>query len=185
MTLQENSSIMLWGGVCNLKLMELSDTDNIISWRNKPRVRDNFIYRKPFTREGHLKWIENMINTGKAVQFIIIENSSGNPIGSAYLRDIDFEHHKAEYGIFIGVDEALNRGYGTEACKLICKYGFENLRLHKIFLRVFDWNVQAIRSYEKAGFIREGLFHDDVCIDGKYYNIVMMGLFNKDVGRRI
>ena len=167
------------GGIIDLKPMELSDTDNIISWRNKSRVRNNFIYRKPFTREGHLKWIENMIDTGKAVQFIIIEKSTDKAIGSTYLRDIDLEHHKAEFGIFIGVDEALNRGYGTEACKLICKYGFEFLRLHRIFLRVFEWNLQAINSYKNAGFVREGLFRDDVCIDDKYHNIVMMGLLNK------
>lgn len=161
-----------------MRLMEVSDTDKIISWRNNPRVRYNFIYQKLFTREGHLNWIKTMIDTGKAIQFIIVENSTGKPIGSTYLRDIDFNHKKAEFGIFIGVDEKVNRGYGTAACKLICKYGFETLKLHKIFLRAFESNRQAIRSYEKAGFIREGLFHDDVCIDGEFYNIVMMGLIN-------
>lgn len=119
-----------------------------------------------------------MIETKKAVQFIITENLTGNSIGSTYLRDIDTTHKKAEFGIFIGVDESVNRGYGTAACKLISKYGFENLELHKIFLRVFEWNKQAIRSYEKAGFQHEGLFHDDVFINGKFHNIIMMGLIN-------
>ena len=182
MTSMKQSPPTLWGGCIDLKPLELADTDNIISWRNKPRVRDNFIYRKPFTREGHIKWIETMIDTGKAIQFVIIEKFGGKPIGSTYLRDIDFEHRKAEFGIFISVDEALNRGCGTEACKLICKYGFEVLRLHKIFLRVFEWNAPAIKSYEHAGFVREGLFRDDVCIDGKYHNIVMMALFNDTEG---
>ncbi|MBQ7454092.1 MAG: GNAT family N-acetyltransferase [Selenomonadaceae bacterium] len=166
--------------------MELSDTDDIISWRNKPRVRNNFIYRKPFTREGHHRWIENMIDTGKAVQFVIMENSTDKAIGSTYLRDIDLDNRKAEFGIFIGVDEAVNRGYGTEACKLICNYGFEFLRLHRIFLRVFEWNLQAINSYKNAGFVREGLFRDDVCIDGEYHNIVIMGMLdNKPQGGTI
>ena len=158
--------------------MEVSDTDNIISWRNNPRVRYNFIYQKLFNREGHLKWIETMIDTGKAIQFIIVENIKGKAIGSTYLRDIDYKHNKAEFGIFIGDDETINHGYGTEACKLICNYGFETLKLHKIFLRAFENNKQAIRSYEKAGFIHEGLFHDEVCIENKYYNIVMMGKIN-------
>ena len=171
-------SLIYTGGGISLKPMEISDTDNIIFWRNNPRVRYNFIYQKLFNREGHLKWIETMIDTGKAVQFIIVENSTGNPIGSTYLRDIDFNHKKAEFGIFIGVDETVNRGYGTEACKLICNYGFEKLQLHKIFLRAFENNTQAIKSYEKAGFVHEGLFRDDVCIEGKYYNIVMMGKIN-------
>ena len=166
------------GGIIVLRPMKISDTENIVQWRNNPRVRNNFIYQKLFTREGHLKWIETMINTGKAIQFIIVESSTGKAIGSTYLRDIDYNHNKAEFGIFIGADETVNRGYGTEACKLICQYGFENLKLHKIFLRAFESNRQAIRSYEKAGFVHEGLFRDEVRIDGKYFNIVMMGKIN-------
>lgn len=166
-----------------MRPLEKFDTDNIILWRNNPRVCRNFIYQKPFTREGHLKWFETMIETGKAVQFIITEILTNNPIGSTYLRDIDLENRKAEFGIFIGVDDAVNCGYGTEACKIICRYGFEVLNLHKIFLRVFESNRQAIRSYEKAGFQYEGTFHDDVCINGKFYNVVFMGKINNFGGK--
>ena len=94
-----------------------------------------------------------MIKTGRAVQFIIMFDDQA--IGSVYFRDIDNEHHKAEYGIFIGEDSMINSGIGTCACKLACDYGFNVLKLHKIFLRVFASNKNAIRSYEKAGFIRE------------------------------
>ena len=54
-----------------LRPMDGSDTDNIIKWRNTDFVRRNFIYQKPFTRQGHENWTKTMIDTGKAVQFII------------------------------------------------------------------------------------------------------------------
>ena len=44
----------------------------------------------------------------------------------------------------------------------------------------FAENVQAIRSYEKAGFLREGLLCDDVCIDGEYRDIVWMAALNPE-----
>ena len=163
----------------SLRLITPDDTDKIIAWRNNPEVCKNFIYQKPLTENTHLYWIESMINTGKAVQFIINNDELGD-IGSTYLRDINHEHHKAEYGIFIGNDIAVGKGYGTIACKMVCQYGFEVLHLHKIFLRVFENNNQAIRSYEKSGFIREGIFHDDVCIEGKYHNILFMSLINPE-----
>ena len=59
------------------------------------------------------------------------------------------------------------------------RYRFEELKLHRLFLRVYADNQQAIRSYEKAGFEKEAYLRDDVCIDGEYRDIVLMGILNK------
>ena len=161
-----------------LRLMTIEDTDLIIKWRNSERVYKNFIYQKPFTREGHLHWIHTMIDTGEAIQFIICEKETNRPIGSVYFRDIDDMNHKAEYGIFIGEAEAAGHGIGTETAKLVIHYGFEEMKLHKIVLRALADNEQAIRSYEKAGFEREAYLHDEVCIHNSYNDIVLMGIIN-------
>ncbi len=73
-------------------------------------------------------------------------------IGSVYLRDIDREKKEAEYGVFIGEEDALGRGYGVRAAKLMLEYGFNTLHLEKIFLRVLEDNAGARKSYTKAGF---------------------------------
>ena len=135
-----------------LRLMEITDTDKIIAWRNKDRVRNNFIYQKPFTKEGHMNWIRTQIEPGHVVQFIICEKSDNRDVGSVYLRDIDRENGIAEYGIFIGEEDALGKGYGTQAAELVLAYAFERLKLQTVFLRVFADNIGARRSYEKAGF---------------------------------
>jgi UDP-4-amino-4,6-dideoxy-N-acetyl-beta-L-altrosamine N-acetyltransferase len=166
------------GGKIYLRFMTDQDTDDIVRWRNNPRVRQNFIYQKLFTPQGHRKWIETSIMTGDAIQFIICEKETDRAVGSVYFRDISQEHHKAEYGIFIGEDDAAGRGIGTEACALACSYGFEIMKLHRIFLRAFASNQQAIRSYEKAGFTKEALLRDDVCIQGEFHDIVLMGFIN-------
>lgn len=139
-------------GSVYLRLMDVEDTDKIIAWRNAPRVRDNFIYRKPFTREGHLNWIRTQIEPGYVVQFMICETASDRAVGSVYFRDIDREKRRAEYGIFIGEEDALGKGYATAAAKIALSYAFEELALDLIFLRVFADNIGARKSYEKAGF---------------------------------
>lgn len=58
------------------------------------------------------------------------------------------------------------------------QYAFEELKLHRLYLRVFADNAQAISSYEKAGFIKEAYLKDDVCIDGQYRDIVLMACVN-------
>lgn len=162
-----------------LRLMTYDDTDLIVQWRNSDSVRKNFIYQALFTRESHENWIRKKVETGDVVQMIICETGTDKPIGSVYVRDIDHTHHKAEYGIFIGEGSARGKGYGTATAKLMIKYCFEELKLHRLFLRVYADNVQAIRSYEKAGFEREALLRDDVCIEGQYRDIVLMGILNR------
>ena len=65
------------------------DTDNIIKWRNSDYVRSHFIDQRLFTKESHEYWLRNMVETGKVAQFIILLD--GTPVGSVYLRDIDYE----------------------------------------------------------------------------------------------
>ena len=62
-----------------LRLMTPQDTDLIIAWRNSDQVRKNFIYQEPFTRAGHENWIRTMIDTGKALQFVICDTKEGSP----------------------------------------------------------------------------------------------------------
>lgn len=162
-----------------LRLMTYDDTENIVAWRNSDAVRKNFIYQALFTKESHENWIRTKVETGQVVQMIICEKDTDRPVGSVYIRDIDRQHKKAEYGIFIGASEARGRGYGTAAARLMIRYCFEELELHRLFLRVYADNEQAIRSYEKAGFEREAYLRDDVCIDGRYRDIVLMGILNR------
>lgn len=163
-----------------LRLMTREDTDNIIKWRNRDEVRSQFIYQKLFTKESHEKWIETMVETGKVVQMIIVLCDGDRPIGSVYVRDIDMEHKKAEYGVFIGETDCLGKGYGTEAAELMREYAFEFLGLHKLMLRVYADNERAIKSYEKAGFVKEAYLKDDVFVQGKYRDIVLMAVFNEE-----
>ncbi len=159
-----------------LRKMEVSDTDKIVEWRNKDRVRKNFVYQEPFTIEGHLNWIATQVETGLVVQFIICEKSSDRAVGSVYFRDIDRNKGLAEYGIFIGEDDAVGKGYGTIAAKLALSYAFEELKLNYIFLRVFEDNMAARRSYEKAGFrLIEGKM-EDIVINGVVRRMIFMDI---------
>ncbi len=166
-------------GVSIRKITE-EDTDNILKWRNSPDVNINFIYRRPLTREDHLNWLHKKVETGEVAQFIIHSDVLDRDVGSVYLRDIDNNYRKAEYGIFIGEECARGHGIGTKAAKLILEYGFNELELNRIFLRVFARNERAVASYKKAGFVYEGLFRQDVIVDGVKEDVVFMSILKED-----
>lgn len=157
-----------------LRLMTWEDTDLIVRWRNNDAVRKNFIYQELFSRESHENWIRTRVETGQVVQMIICDIKTSAPLGSVYIRDIDRRHNKAEYGIFIGESDARGRGVGTAAARLMLQYCFEEEGLHRVYLRALAGNAPAIRSYEKAGFVREGCLRDDVFLDGQYVDIIWM-----------
>ena len=163
-----------------LRDMTEEDADLIAAWRNKPELKKFFISQADFTREGHLAWFRNMKESGRACQMMICDKETDKPLGSVDIKNIDMEHKKGEYGIFIGEEDARGRGIGTQAAKLMIQYGFETLGLHRIYLRALADNAQAIRSYEKAGFEKEGYLKDDVCIHGKYVDIVWMAIVKKE-----
>ena len=143
-------SNIIIGKLVSLLQISLEDTELIVRWRNNPNVQHNFIFREVFTNEMHISWMNDKVATGKVAQFIIQDNETKKKIGSVYLRDINYSFRSAEYGIFIGEDEFRGKGFGSEAAKLIVDYAFNNLELHRVFLRVFKTNIAAITSYKKV-----------------------------------
>lgn len=177
------SALKLTGNKIDLREISIEDTPIILRWRNSNSVKEHFIYQETLTKEQHENWLKTQVYTHKTAQFIIIESSSNYEIGSAYLRDIDRKNSKAELGIYIGEIEYLGKGYGREVILLLLKYGFEKLKLNKIFLRVLKENANAIKAYEKVGFEVEGIFKEDVKINDEYRDVVFMSILNKENGK--
>lgn len=156
-----------------LRPMTIEDTEKIIRWRNKDFVRKNFIYQKPFTRQSQMDWVKNQVEPGHVEQFIICL-PSGREIGSVYFRDIDRKEGCAEYGIFIGEEDAVGCGYGSETAKKALEYAFENMKLNKIFLRFLSDNLRAKRSYENAGFRLLRDRQETVCLEQGECTVLFM-----------
>ena len=161
-----------------LRPITVEDTDDVLRWRNAPHVVKNFIYRKPITREEHLAWLEQKVFVGKVVQFIICDKKTDQPLGSVYIQNIEEEHRKAEEGIFIGEAEGFGRGIGSEAAKLMVEYAFHTLQLHKLSARVLSFNTASIRMHEKAGYVQESYLHDELFLDGRFEDLVFLGIIN-------
>jgi len=171
---EKNGSII--GTSVILRPITMQDTHLIVKWRNRDHVRQNFIFRETFTAEMHENWMNTRVASGEVVQYIIEEKNSRVPVGSVYLRDIDMMHKHGEFGIFIGEESALGKGYGSEAAYLFVNFCLCGLGLHRISLRVLGKNAAAYRSYEKAGFKLEGVAKDMVFLDGKYQDVVFMAI---------
>ncbi len=171
----EEKQLFIEGELIKLRPISEDDFPLIVKWRNNENVKKNFIYREKFNLEGQKKWKETMIDTGKVIQFIICEKDNDErPVGSVYLRDINMEKGSAEYGVFIGEDDAQGKGYGNEAAILMTEFAQNVMALKQLILRVFTYNVSAIKSYENAGFERIDFLPSVECSDGYKGDMILM-----------
>ena len=72
--------------------------------------------------------------------------------------------------------EGRGRGRGADAVRVLCRLGFEELGLHKITARTFDFNHACARCLEKCGFTQEGLLRDELYRDGAWHGVRVYGL---------
>lgn len=109
-----------------------------------------------------------------------IVTSEGKHIGNMGLVGIDWVARNAEVVVYIGEGEFRGKGYGSEAIAALAEFVFQSLNLHKLYARVFSYNERAMKSFERCGFRSEGILREHVFRDGRYHEVVMLGLLRKE-----
>ena len=95
------------------------------------------------------------------------------------INDWNPHDHSCNFRIALG-PAGRNRGFGTEATRLIVDYVFANLPIHRLSLDVFDFNERAAHVYERAGFVREGVLRDALYWDGEYHDSILMSILRPE-----
>lgn len=168
------------------------------------------IYLSPMNSEDYLKYVEWLNNyeiakgvnhvsrvlsiesekaylekaTSQKYNFAIINKENDTLLGNISLMDINDVNRTAELGIFIGDENYLSRGYGSEAIMLLLDYGFNYVNLNNIMLKVFDYNKRAIRAYEKCGFKTFGVWKKSHYFNGEYSDEIFMNILKEDYMKR-
>lgn len=101
-------------------------------------------------------------------------------IGTLGFYEIEWANRCAWLGIGIGDPAHWEKGYGTEALQLALAYAFAELNLHRLSLSVIAYNTRAIALYERAGFVREGVFREFGERDGARYDLLLYGLLRRE-----
>lgn len=117
-------------------------------------------------------WEEIINNPGANLRYFAIEalEQNGSFLGACSLQQIDLRNRHAELSIWMAARENRGQGFGTEAVRLLLLYGFEVLRLDKVYLGVYDFNEGGIRSYERVGFRYEGHLQNMLHYEGRYWD---------------
>jgi RimJ/RimL family protein N-acetyltransferase len=151
-----------------------------------PRIRRNLLIgRYPFNVESSRKWVESRTEAPAADGLTDVIMTFGlkgqdQPLGNSGLHRISMIHRNAEWGIFIGRPEHWGKGFGREVAGAMLRYAFDTLNLHRVYLRVNADHEPGIRSYRAAGFKDEGVLRQAIFVDGKYVDLLLMGVLRDE-----
>lgn len=158
-----------------LRAPRASDIDDKLSiGRHTEIIRmygGNSDFEQP-TRDGAMAWHDRLAAHPHAWVIEI----DGRGVGEIRLDHVDEQHRSATLAAGIGDPALLGNGLGTEAVRLVLRHAFTDLGLHRVGLRVLEYNTRAIRAYEKCGFVVEGRERQAANVDGKWYDDITMGV---------
>lgn len=103
----------------------------------------------------------------------IVDDTGGDVIGAGELHVDSIRHHRGEVG-YILRRETWGRGLATEVAGLLLRFGFDELRLHRLWATCDPANAASIRVLEKVGMRREGLLGEHyLAHDGTWRDAVV------------
>ncbi|KLO21664.1 acetyltransferase [Marinitoga sp. 1197] len=173
---------MYEGKLIRLRAYSKDDIANILEYINDFDVKKYLMpgIPLPFRYEDELKWYEKL-NPMKAdnYSFAIERKEDNKYIGGCGIVSVDWKNSVTTVGIFLG-KPFWNKGYGTDAMKVLINFIFNEMNVNKVKLHVFSFNKRAIKSYEKVGFKIEGILREEIFREGKYHDEIIMGLLRNE-----
>jgi len=91
-------------------------------------------------------------------------------IGVAYVARISAHHRHGRIGVTIGEREYWGEGYGRESVRLLLRYCFQQLDLHRVSAETFEYNTAWKDLVEGMGFMKEGSAREYLFRDGQYWD---------------
>jgi len=131
----------------------------------------------PYT-EADAKEFISSAQDGREINLAVALLSSLRLVGGAILRP-DLAHQHAELGYWIGVPHWGN-GYATEAARELVRYGFEELRLHRIYASHTASNPASGKVLGKVGMRREGRMRGHLVKWGQFQDLEFYGMLREE-----
>ncbi|MBC3889041.1 GNAT family N-acetyltransferase [Acetobacterium paludosum] len=161
-----------------LRDWKLSDAEGIVSLANNQKIAGNLrnTFPYPYTLDDAHLFITKSIHSHKRNHLNKAIEIDGSPSGSiSLLMQEDVSCKSGELGFWLG-EPFWGKGIMADAITQICKTGFEDLSLERIYARPFAKNTAARKTLEKAGFQLEGIFKKSIFKNGKVLDSCMYAL---------
>ena len=155
--------------------MKSSASEFLRTTRCHPEINKYLFEDKKITRQEQEDWYKKY-SDDEDVRIYLVINKDEVYVGYVIFTIDSLYHRRAEVGYVIHPDFQRN-GHG----KKIVDWSIQKAQsfeegIHRLFLTVFPWNVDAVKLYERAGFEKESMAKDYVFKDDKYMDVLFMAI---------
>jgi RimJ/RimL family protein N-acetyltransferase len=112
-------------------------------------------------------------------QLAVTLKTDNQLIGNCGIRLEEPGAHQADIGYELA-PQHWGRGYATEAARAIIAFGFEELRVHRIWSWCIADNVGSARVLEKLGMQLEGRLRENEHFKGRWWDTLMFGILDAE-----
>lgn len=170
---------MLHGDLVTLRPVTPADLSLLYEWRMDAETwqlsEDDPLVPMTFARYEERHKLRESDEVG--AEFAIEGN--GELVGRCGMFAFDHLARNASIGITIGLPHR-GRGYGRDAVRVLVDYAFRIRNLHRVHLDTIATNVAGQRAYVAAGFVEEGRLREHAWVDGRYVDLVQMGVLRSE-----
>jgi RimJ/RimL family protein N-acetyltransferase len=143
-----------------------------LPWAHEPYRRSDALR---FIRESGAAWAES-----RAFDMTIRAlDDPGRHLGNISVWHTSRRERSGEIGYWIRTS-ATRSGVATEAGARMVQTVFEELRLHRVTLRIAVGNRASERVAEKLGFIQEGVLRREVLVRGEWVDHSLWALLDEE-----
>ena len=135
----------------------------------------------PMDRQAAQDWVTERLKdqaAGTGVTFAITLLENGELIGSIGM-ELMLVHEQGRLTYWLGRDY-WNQGYGTEAVMALVEYGFNSLKLHRIYAPHFHTNPASGRVLQKVGMTHEGRLREHYLRFGQRVDVELYGMIRNE-----
>lgn len=138
-----------------------SDVTEYLLW--EPHQSETYTYK-------YLSYLQSRYRAGDFYDWAIIWRDSDKMIGTCGFTKLNIESNSAEVGYVLN-PAYWGIGIAPEAVRAVMRFGFWQLRLHRIEARYMIGNDRSRRVMEKVGMTYEGVGRDSMHVKGRYVSI--------------
>jgi ribosomal-protein-alanine N-acetyltransferase len=160
-----------------LRRFSPADAQEVQRLAGEREIAESTLLPHPYADGMAESWLAEQaaeLADGTAVNLAIERTCDATLIGSIGL-EIDLEPRRARLGCWSG-RPYWGRGYCTEAARAVIAYGFDVLKLERVWAARFGWNAASARVLDKSGFAQEGCRREYVAARGRKEIVVTHGL---------
>lgn len=136
-------------GCVALRQLLASDKELVRQWRNSPDVAAHMFSQHEIGIEEHHRWFDALAGDSTRRYWIITYKQRS--VGVINLANIDFDSRSAEFGIYLGENDARGKGIGACAQFLLIEHVFASMNLDRLTCEVLANNERALKMYKSVG----------------------------------